>query len=125
MCDRHSRLHPNHFRVQRAQAHGMRKALDRAIRLTSAPPLEGAQKQCRCEIRIKYQRPVEQCDAAVEFAAKMTQGMTAPCQCDRVVLAQFHRAVRQARTLRGLLSAITHPAVELAPEIAPGCHSIS
>ncbi|MDT4825257.1 hypothetical protein FQZ97_585350 [compost metagenome] len=50
--------------------------------------------------------------------------MPAARQRHRIIPADRHRQTRKPRALGDLSSPIGHPAIQLAPEVAPGCHAI-
>src|SRR6266516_7973529 len=55
----------------------------------------------------------------------MGKRMSAPCERDGVVLAQFHRKASQSNAFRDFLRPIGHPAIYLSPEMTPRCHCMS
>ena len=66
--------------------------------------LEAAEIPGGRQVGIEHQRPVEQCDAAVEVAAEMAERVAAAREGDRIVLAQLHRPAGQASALGDLLA---------------------
>ena len=100
------------------------EVLDGGVGLAAPGPQKAAEKPGRREIRIEHERPVEQGDAAVEVAGEMGERMPAAGERDRIVPAQLDGAARQTGALGDLPVAIGHPAIDLAPEIAPRRHRI-
>src|ERR1700744_4858980 len=50
--------------------------------------------------------------------------MSASCERDRIVSAQLDRAPGQPRSVSALFGAIHHPAIDLAPRVAPRSHAV-
>ena len=57
MRQRHPGLHPEHFRIQRAQANGMREMLDRGVRFTAEDAQETAEEPGGGEVGIEQHAP--------------------------------------------------------------------
>jgi hypothetical protein len=93
-----SGLHTVELGVEWTEPHGVREALDGGVRLAVPCSQKSGEKPGRREIGIEHERPVEQGDAG---------------------------SARQAGALGDLAWAIGHPAVDLAPEIAPCRHRIA
>src|SRR5712672_2836093 len=125
MRHRRTSLNSRHFWVERAQAHRAGKALDRIFVFASADSKEAAEKPGCRQIWIERQRLVDQRDAAIEVAGQMRECMAAPGKSDRIVIAQLRGALRQPGAFGHLVRAIIHPAMELAPEVAPCRHCVS
>ena len=97
MRQRHPGLHAKHLRVERTEAHGAREKLDGLVRIAALGAQESAEEPGRRQVRIERERPVDECHAVVEVAAEMREGMAAPGEGYRVVLAEFDGPAGEAR----------------------------
>src|SRR5262249_41710998 len=100
------------------------EVLDGGLRLAVPGPQESGEEPGRREIGIEYERPVEQGDAAGDVTGEVGERMPAAGERDGIVPAQVDGPARQAGAFCDLAWAIGHPAVDLAPEIAPRRHRI-
>src|SRR5512138_801462 len=123
MCQRHPSLHPKHLRIQWTQANGMREMLNRGVCLTVESAQETTKEPGGGEVRIEQHGPVEQCDTPIEVAGEMTECMASSRERHGIVPAELHCQPCQAGALGDLSGPIGHPAIHLAPEIAPGPHA--
>src|SRR6516225_9692835 len=119
MRRRQSGLHAVELGVEWTQPHGVREVLDGGVRLAVPGSQESGEEPGRREIGIEHERPVEQGDAAGDVTGEVGERMPAAGERDRIVPAQVDGPARQAGALGDLAWAIGHPAVDLAPEIAP------
>ena len=100
-------------------------ALDLRESISVDDSKEAAEKPGCRQIWIERERLVDQRDAAIEVAGKMRERMAAPGKSDRIVIAQLRGALRQPGAFGHLVRAIIHPAMGLAPEVAPCRHRVS
>src|SRR5262245_38939374 len=124
MRRRQSGLHAVELGVEWAQPHGVSEVLDGSVWLAVPGPQESGEEPGRREVGIEYERPVEQGDAASDVIGEDGERMPAAGERDRIVPAQVDGPVRHAGALGDFAWAIGHPAVDLAPEIAPRGHRI-
>src|SRR5215813_14747705 len=122
MRHRHSRLHSIHLGVERAETQGAFEGRRGAVRLALPESQESAEEPRSREVRIEYERLVDQADTALEVAGEVAERMAASRQRDGIVLAKLDGAASQADSLGALLHSIGHPAVDLAPDMAPRRH---
>src|SRR5262245_19020079 len=111
-------------RTKWAETHPPCDPFDCVVLLSAPNPDEPTEIPASGKVGIQHQRPVKQCNAAVQIAAQVRQDMSACCQSDGIVLAQFHRATGKARALCLFALEISHPPTQLAPGVAPGSHGI-
>jgi hypothetical protein len=95
----HSGLHSKHLRVERTEAHRTRKKLDRLVRVASQGSQEPAEEPSRRKVWIEHERPVDQCDTAVEVTDEMRERVPGSGQGDCVVLAELDCAAGEASAL--------------------------
>ena len=125
MSQSHPGLHTRHLCVQRTQPYSLRKAFDGIVWFPKGNSLESTEVPCCQQVGVKHQCPLKQCNATIEVASKMAKGVTAARESDGVVLPKFDCPLSQSGTLLSLLRLISHPTVDLAPDMTPSRHAIA
>src|SRR6266436_3644922 len=118
----HSCLHAEHLRIERAETHRACKKFDGGVGVTAHRSEKATQEPGCRQIWVEHQRLVDERDAGIQLAGEMSKRMSAPRECYGIVLAQFHREVRQSNAFRDFLRPIGHQAIYLPPEMTPGGH---
>jgi two-component system sensor histidine kinase KdpD len=109
MRERRPGQHPEHLGVEGAQAHGVREVLDRHVGLAAKRSQPPAEKPRSSQVGIKHQRPVDECDAAIEVADR---GPGIPEGSEDVLFEKFRRGEGAAARGSGLGLAICRGIVE-------------
>src|ERR1700682_819084 len=117
-----ARLHSIGFRVEGAETHGPFEVLNGAVGLAVPDPQISTKEPGGRQVWIEHEGPIKQSDATIKVAGEMGERVAASRERDRIVSAQLDGPARQSSTLGGLPRAIDHPAIDLAPEMAPRRH---
>src|SRR5690606_11452563 len=96
MRQRHSRLHAKHLRIERAEAHGTRKILDRTIRIATLGSQEAAKEPGSRQVGIESKSPVNERNAQLEVPRQMRKRVAASRESDGVFLAKLNGSAGKA-----------------------------
>jgi hypothetical protein len=121
-CD--PQLHDEGERIERAQAHSMRKVLNRQVRLAEIDPHPPTEMPRVSQIRIEAESPIDEGGAGVDIMHNIGKREPCPCERDRVIPAHLRRLPSQPSCFRGLPGAVQHPTLRLPLDVAPRSHAI-
>jgi hypothetical protein len=112
-------------RIERVQAHCARHVFNRCFRFAEINSHPATEVPCRCQVRLEFQRPVNQGGASVELAKHPGEREPSGIQCDSIVLSQASRLPGKTFDFDVCLRIVGQPAVVLTQDVAPRGHSIS
>src|SRR5712691_8672009 len=124
MCERGSGLHRNRMRIEWAQAHCMRKMINRHVRLAEPDTDPPAGIPSPRQIWIEQESPVNEGGGGIQVANDKCEGVSTPRERDCIILAQFRRLPCKTRSFCDFSNAVHHPAIDLAPAVAPSGHAV-
>src|SRR5206468_4388796 len=111
MTERGSSLHHEYLRIERAQAHGAPKVLDRTVRLTDEDSQPTARVPCHRQVWIDGESVIDKRHGGVEIACNEAKRMRAPGERDRTILAQLRRSSREPCGFSIVVSRVGHPVI--------------
>src|SRR5262245_64146916 len=118
------RLHSNGMWIKRTQAHCMRKMIDRCVQLAEPNAYPAAGVPCPRQVWIKRQGAINKACSGVMVADNKGKRVGAPGEGDCIIRAQLRCPACQLLRLSGIPNGVSHPAIDLAPGMAPSRHPI-
>src|SRR5262245_38292371 len=124
MSESRPTLHSNDIRIEWAQSHPMGEMIDRNIRLAAPNSYPAARIPCSREIRIEYKCAINESGTSSYVGGAKSDRVSGTREGHRIVRTQLRGSSSQPGSFSNFFCAVTRPAVNLAPSIAPRCHSI-
>src|SRR5262245_21219905 len=121
---RHPFLHPPGERIEGAQAHSMRKALDGLIRFAEPHFGPAASNPPHRQVWIDQECLVLEGNAIVELASDIGERMSGVTEYGRIVPTQLHSQSSQPSSFGNLLLSVADPSRPLAYAKTPTCCGI-
>src|SRR4051812_38198111 len=117
-------LHDECEWIERAQAHSMRKALNRQIRLAEIDPHPAAEMPRLSQTWIEEEGSIDESGASVNVMDNIGKRKPSSGERDRVIPANLRRLPSQPCCFAGLPHAVQHPTLRLSLGVTPRSHAI-
>src|SRR5262249_34966414 len=110
-------------RIERVQAHSMRKMLNRQFGLAEIDPHPAAEMPRVSQIRIEAKSPIDEGSAGIDVMDNIGKREPSSGKRDRIIPAHLPRLPTQPG-FGGTPRAVQHPTLRLPLSVAPCSHAI-